>query len=294
MIPGQVVKRTSYLYGLTWQPRRILLQPLNESGVCSYSGKTSNVMVRQMYFQKGWKFEGHSLWTDPHTPRSIGEDAVTSVKPREGKAAWRDLAPLLLSTGLTSSASKNRFFRPATVHQYIVGLMNENKPAHHAFIQAEVYGLVTSQAKLISWAYDVLSVATEIAEDEMRAALFVEELMLAEQINNTIKRALRSAEMDERGTEYAEVLFLNQIQVEIFGQFQSTLVLTDTSVDDWRERIIKPWRSKLNYIAKDVFEKALDKNGTTAITLEKSAKSRGAFYGQLKKKTAMEEVEGNG
>ncbi|NMC27193.1 MAG: type I-E CRISPR-associated protein Cse1/CasA, partial [Syntrophomonadaceae bacterium] len=98
IIPGQSVKRTSYLYGLTWQPRRILLQPLEENGVCSYSGKLSNVMIRQMYFQKGWKFEGYALWTDPHTPRSISEDAVSSVKPREGKAVWRDLAPFLLST----------------------------------------------------------------------------------------------------------------------------------------------------------------------------------------------------
>ncbi|NMC28008.1 MAG: type I-E CRISPR-associated protein Cse1/CasA, partial [Syntrophomonadaceae bacterium] len=197
-------------------------------------------------------------------------------------------------TDSPTSPSKNRFFRPATVHQYIIGLMNEINPAHHDFLQVEAYGLVTSQAKLISWVYDVLSIAPEIAEDEMRAALFVEELMLVEQINNLIKRALRNADMDERSIEYAEVLFLNQVQVGIFGEFQSGLATTDTSVDDWRESIIKNWRSKVNHIARDVFEKALDRNGTTAKLLEKSVKSRGVFYGQLKKKIAMREVQGNG
>lgn len=275
--PGEQVDQTSYLYGLTWQARRVCLLP-GEGGTCTYSGRKSSVLVRKIAFQKGWKFEGHRLWRDPHVPRIENERGISTVKPKTGRAAWRDLGPLMLLYG--KDHNKARYYRPEVIQQY-QHLAREIERG--GWVEAEIYGIVTNQAKYISWIQDRLGIDYRLVADETRAVLFQNELTLIETVNFELKRALKGTLAPAAFCEQAETIFLGQIRPHFLGGFQEEVALADVSKPDWRESLKEKWRNQLKKITRRMFEEFLDKLGTTAGMLERAAKARRYFYSKLNK-----------
>jgi CRISPR system Cascade subunit CasA len=281
--PGFSVEQTSYLYGLTWQSRRICLIPEEESGFCTYTGQQSCILVRKMFFQKGWKFEGHKLWRDPHAPRRETEDGVSTVKPRAGRAAWRDLGPLVLLYG--KNFKNSRYYRPEALQQYKY-IINEIFRDEN-LVEAEIYGLVTDQAKYISWIQDRLNLDKRLISDDTRAVLFQNELPVVEAAAFIIKKSLKEARASKSLTDQTETIFFGQIRPQFLSGFQQEVCLADTGTEGWRIPLIQNWRKQLKITARSVFEEALDKLGTTAGMLEYAAKARRNFYPRINKTLEM-------
>lgn len=277
--PDEQVDQTSYLYGLTWQARRICLLPEEGGGTCTYSGLISSALVRRVAFQKGWKFEGHRLWRDPHAPRRENEKGVSTVKPRAGRAAWRDLGPLMLL--YDKEHNKARYYRPEVIQQYQP--LADEIDADSRWVEAEIYGLVTNQAKYLSWGQDHLNIDHRLVADDTRAVLFQNELSVIESVAFELKRSLRGALAPAAFCEQVETIFFGQVRPQFLGGFQEEVAQVDVNRPDWRQPLIENWRKQLKNITRQIFEDSLDKLGTTSGMLESSARARRYFYPKLNK-----------
>ncbi len=311
IIPGQEILRTSYLYGLTWQARRICLVP-SASGICTYSGRYDNTLVRQVYYQKGWKFAGHALWVDPHTPRRKNENGISSVKPRDGRAAWRDMAPLALSGKSFSGNSKVKTYRrPEVVNQYIGSWMPElyHLQSQGAYFQVEVFGLSTNQAKLISWIHDLLVLPPGIVTSANKADLLQAEIEIVESVSKEINKQIKRTTLADNGANRSktkkggisdniilsmEQRFFDEARKLLYGVLIEDLLEVQEDTEGWRNQAITPWRQQMKIMSKLIFDEAVNKSGTKAVNFKLSVKPRKELYQNLAKILSVEEVNPNG
>ena len=113
------------LEGLTWQPRTVRLV-MGEGGTCTHSGAATDGLVREIFFGPGWKAGDVENWIDPHVAyETDAKGRRWTVRPREGRGAWRELAAL----------AKGR--KPDWV---------ELSP-----LRLECFGLRTDKAKVFEW-----------------------------------------------------------------------------------------------------------------------------------------------
>jgi len=314
IVPGREVSRTSYLYGLTWQARRIKLIP-SEPGQCTYSGGHSELLVQRVYYQRGWKFAGHALWTDPHTPRVLTEKGTSSMKPRDGRSAWRDLAPLTLCrhTMPTGSSSKVKalYRSPEVVNQYVTQWANElvqTNPSASS-LRVEVFGLATNQAKLLSWVHDQLVIPVAIALSPPKSDLLQAEIEIVETIAREIKRHISKSTAAGNGTRdkkkkksavsesiglSVEQRFFNEARKLLYGILVEDLQKVKEDEEGWRNDAIREWRQHMRDMSRSVFDDALEKSGTKATDMKTSVSVRREFIRKLSKILAVEEVKPNG
>lgn len=95
--PKELVPTTSFLRGLTWTARRISLVPTGESGICTYSAKNINELIRNIRYTWGWNCNDiKERWRDPHVGYITNKkEEVKSIKPSSESAAWQDLGGLV-------------------------------------------------------------------------------------------------------------------------------------------------------------------------------------------------------
>lgn len=296
VIPGKEVTQVSYLYGLTWQARRICLIP-SEEGICTYSGRSGQVMVRTTYFQKGWKFQGHSLWIDPHTPRLQSDKGVGSVKPRDGRASWRDLSPLALSgANLSSNVNERAFRRPEVVNQFIQEWTPELRSINKfpSNLQIEIFGLSTNQAKLLNWIHDVLTLPVDIAASSAKSDLLSAEIEIVEQVNREIGQRIKAAGVADNMKQSVESAFFDQASSLLYGVLYSDLLQVKDDHEGWRTEAILSWRRQLRTMSRRLFDDALEKAGVKSFDLEKRSRERSRFFKQLNRILTVKEVKTDG
>lgn len=295
VVPGKQVSTVSYLYGLTWHSRRVTLIPGEKSGVCSYSGMESPILVASAYFQKGLKFEGHGTWTDPHTPRVQTEKGISAIKPKEGKALWRDVGPLVLLHN--TDMGKYRYFKPEVVHQF-ANMSDEIDENDYGTIEVEAYGLVTSQAKLESWIYDKVAVNRRLADSWNKVLFFLDELNIVESVARKISEGLKTTGLDEKLVSSlsgnAQGRFFQLLRQPFVNGFQMEVAEASETAKDWQIELSRKWRKKLRKLSLQLFVEVLDQLGTGGTMLEKSAKALAAFRSGLFKITKVEEVGKDG
>jgi len=288
VIPGKEITQVSYLYGLTWQARRICL---------TYSGRSGPVIVRSAYFQKGWKFQGHALWIDPYTPRLQSEKGLNSVKPRESRATWRDLAPLALSgANLISNTGERAFRRPEVVNQFIeewTPELRSNKKLPSS-LQIEAFGLATNKAKFISWIHDILTLPVDIAASPAKSDLLTAEVDIVEQVNREIGRRIKAAGVANSIKQSVESAFFDQASSLLYGVLYSDLLQVKEDHEGWRTEAILSWRRQLKIMSRRLFDDALEKAGVKSVDLERRSKERNEFIKQLNRILAVKEVKTDG
>ena len=82
VVPKQQEAQTSWIYGMLYPARRILLIPESEG-------------VREIYFSQGMNFCEPLNWTDPHVTYRYGKDGRFPWRPNGTKAVWRNLQDLV-------------------------------------------------------------------------------------------------------------------------------------------------------------------------------------------------------
>lgn len=154
-VGGGRCTQASYAQSLTWQPRRIRLVP-GPGGWCGLTGAEAPVLVRAMRFGPGDACD--FLWADPNCAYRIDDreadptKALKVVRPRPGRAVWRDTGPLAL---LGRGDRNSHFQRPRVLDQarYLDG----------EFFGLTVYGMRTDmKMKIFEWQRERLRLPTRL------------------------------------------------------------------------------------------------------------------------------------
>lgn len=139
-----------YLDLLTWQSRRIRLEPrLTEDGQIRLHRA---VIMKGFQFKPGFERHGHETmlaFVKREKPPK-GQEAWASVTFREERALWRDSLALFQSV-------ENTRARPKVV-QWMSDVMGLGYLPRDPLLQIDTYGLSTDQAKVEFWRHERLSV----------------------------------------------------------------------------------------------------------------------------------------
>ena len=297
--PKQEIGEISYVAGLMWPTRRISLIA-EIGGHCTYTGKQSEILVRNIYYQQGLNFNGYNLWKDPHTSGYANTEGRGTLKPRPMKSLWRDIGPMLLLQSY--QGKKYQVYRPPVINQYYELEKNRYIQARQE-ISIEAYGLATDNAKFLTWHYGILStiaVIGELGEEGQRIAQFIQScLEKAEEVGNLLKGVVKKIYTDrQKGktmdslVDRTESIYWTELRGKFFNEF-IPLVADEASnaSADWQEKPLKLWENQLKINANRNLDYALDQMGNHADVLRKSVVARGKLNGGLKKILMGEEVK---
>lgn len=287
--PNQVVSTVSYLYGLTWQARRVGLIADNQGGRCTYTGRNSDILVREVYFQAGWKFEGYDKWQDPHVTYIYKDDGRISLKPQESRAAWRYLGSILFARTDIFANSVVKARCPAIIDQYFSFVANGFWNGEDT-LRTEIFGVATDQASLEGWQNDRFEIDWQIAGNNQKVAWLQEALVSAEDINKSLRKALHQIPpqhgkkksnqkwfLDEMIGQ-AETQFFTVIRRYFFEYLVPLVAKTDTNQYLWRQDLNGYWNTILQKEAWIVFEQIADSIGTGAKNLERRTHAEKSLY----------------
>lgn len=258
---GGKVLKTSLLYGLTCQPRRIKFIPLEVDG---------SVMVKEMYYSKGWDFKYLSDWVDPYVVYKHDNKGDYALKAHEGKAVWRDIGSILS----TNSS-------PKILDQMAEKLDNN---VDHIFLHA--FGMVGKFKGPVfaasSWFEESINFDFKIMQSDLKASFVLRVLRKAEEINNVlygvIIKSIRQLQgqkgSDKEHSRYASLekqaksLYFTKLKVYIFGDFFHKLLNVEASDFEWEDTIRKEAGVMLKSFAESAFNTICNNLGSSAKTLE--------------------------
>lgn len=190
--PKEERKCSSLLEALTWRPRRVRLIP-GEGGQCTYCGRSSFLLVRQMVFSFGFKSAGG--WIDPQVAYRYDNEGPSPLRPREDRELWRDTGPLMLLTqkDYESDNGRVRYQRPFVVQQLSELRRDGAVPPEEPLI-LDVYGMRTDmKMKIFEWQQETLALPSRVAENPRAGSLVQQALEAAEEVSFALGVALKRA-----------------------------------------------------------------------------------------------------
>ena len=178
-------KPDGYIDLLTWQSRRIRLQP--------EIGKDGSTVVRNVVIMKGFQpprdftLQGKepmlAFKKNPNATKN--QDPFPSVTFREGRALWRDSLALIQSAGVVEETVK----RPKTL-QWLADLAAEDVISQTTTVPLDIFGLGSNRAKVEFWRYERLPLPLQYLGDEDLAARMKNALGLAERAARDLGSAM--------------------------------------------------------------------------------------------------------
>jgi CRISPR system Cascade subunit CasA len=278
--PGREVPTTSVLYGLTWQARRVLLIPDEAGGTCSQTGEECPVVVRRMYFQKGLKFTGHGIWQDPHVAYLRRKDgSLSSLKPQEGRAPWRDIASLMLK-----GDREGQHIEPIIVSHYRdvrEGIDMIETPA-----SLQIFGLVTNQAQYGSWMQGELGLDQRIMQSEDLSRFIEQAIRLTEDIAADLQKYMQDALGGNKQRDLVDQiigLFYSLAREAFFEELCPAAAVANRMEEGWASKLNNLWRTKLRSFALSSYLAGAERLGGAARRLEQSARAELLFRRSLSK-----------
>lgn len=136
--PKKEVVRTSWLYGMLFPARRILLIP--NAGT-----------VSRVYYSQGLNYTAKENWVDPFVTYLQGKNGISPWRPKLEKAIWRNLSDLVDVRGKSA---------PRILRQYF----EMEKESEEASIS--LYGVQTSQASYLNMVHVDLKIPAYLTKDE--------------------------------------------------------------------------------------------------------------------------------
>jgi len=262
--PGNRIAITSLLAGMTMMARRINLIPDERGGTCTQTGNKCDVVVENVYFQKGLNFEGYDSWRDPHVSYSISDKGRVSIKPQLGKECWRNIGNIF--------ALDQR--SPDIINQYIKTKEND-KPN----IPIITYGLVTNQAQYETWLRDEISLDIRIVKDDGKMAVVNDCIKSTENVAFELRKQLRNIVTKHKHTSQEQLIeqssgqFFATCRGRFFSVLCNSLAQADISKPNEGDTIVSDWNDFLKRSVYKEFNDCADRLGISAKDLLNSAQA---------------------
>lgn len=171
-----------YLDLLTWQSRRILLQPeMDETGA---------LVVRRVVIMKGYQFPTvderygkETMLAFRHNPEaSKGQDPWPAVGFREDRALWRDSLAFIQSIGGQRERPK--------VLTWLDEVAGDGLLDRARIVPLDLYGLATDKAKVLFWRHERMQLPLAYLHERDLLAELQRALSLAEEIADALRESV--------------------------------------------------------------------------------------------------------
>ena len=285
--PRQETACDSLAEGLTWRARQIRFIP-GDGGSCTYTGRTTPILVRQMIYGPGLKFGGgDNTWTDPQVAYSETEKGRLPLRPREEREPWRDTGPLLLLRKADYSGPKGRirFERPLVVDQFRRMKLRRYIPwtGPERF---ELYGVRADKAKVFEWRCERLSLPPGVGENERAGLLVQTAVEQADGVAYALRTALKQLYPREGGGNSkaleqtigpAQTAFWNRIRLHFDRDLLVQLGAQPSPSLAFENELMTAWKKSLYSEGWRTLEEAIGPFDTGADALRRQVSARDAF-----------------
>lgn len=289
LVPKQEKSAESLVQGWTWQPRRVRLLP-SDGGNCTYSGRHSSVLIREIIWGPGFKFAGHDGWLDPHVAYSLdAKRGRLALRPREDRQLWRDYGPLFLLR--EAEAGDVKFARPAIVDQLSL-LKDEGIVPDDTAEQFEVYGMRVDKAKVFEWHFERMPVQTPVLKHPEAGVQVQHALDLAERIAAALHRSLKllyprsgggNAKALDGIIRRAQAQFWTRLEPIFHNEFVRELGRQKVGDEEARRALLAAWKKSLREVGWRCFNEASGALETGADALRRQVLARNTFSAALAK-----------
>ena len=181
--PKKQVTNISWLYGMQFPTRRILLIP---------DEKTET--VKEIYFSQGLNYTAVDNWTDPHVTYRRNKDGRFPWRPNHEKAIWRNLHDLI---------GKNKSL---IVTQYVEKL-EQHLLEKSQYIPLTIYGVQTNNANYLTSIRQDFDIPEEMLRNQDCAQHIERDIRWAEQTASALRKALTHEEVPPQNAAQAETEF---------------------------------------------------------------------------------------
>lgn len=265
--PGKKVAITSLLYGITWQPRRILLIPeYNEIG---------QLVVKRMYHQSGLMFEGQATWKDIHVPYILDKEGKPdALRPNPEIPIWRDLHPAVLCNRYSPT-----YMPPTILFHY--DRIFEDFDRETRNINLYVFGVhMAGKANFDSWFSDEISLDRKIFENKEKSDFAFNCIQLIDSLRGSLRYALKLLLIDQKSLARKKekqfsreviysgsAMFYDAMQQYISSDLLSKIAECDLQYN-WEVEIDQRLKHHIRECAMNAFNAAADRLGGAARHLE--------------------------
>lgn len=277
MVPdGPELLINSLLWGMTFIPRRVCLIADESGGICSMTGKPSDVVVREIYFQKSPKFLTSEAWTEPHAAtfsKEVGPKGQKVIKdirvvPELGKEMWRHMG---------------EFFDPnGSGIPDVVEIYSKNHRGSDLKIGVTAYELIAKNAKIEAWQCSQQYFNINIAQDSEKVKIATDCIKDAEEIAGMlIKQCTKmgsemasSSKSKKGGCDDIQASFYAECKVQFETDICKKLALADSDqLYETEPEIVKEWLNWLKKRALNNFNTYADRFGVRGKSLMICAKN---------------------
>jgi CRISPR system Cascade subunit CasA len=282
--------KVGYLQSLTWPARRVRLRPEHMDQPCTRCGQITRWGVRDILYEMGERrAKDAAPWLDPFAAYTVPEkaDAPRPVRPRQGRAAWREFAALFLSLP--------RGDGPATIRPAVLDHIAELKlAAGRVTYPFRCVGVRTDmKAKCFEWMDACFDVPPALLEDAQAALRVQQGLTLATQCERVIGQVF--AGVFSRTIKQERYIHLKQrmqdnywtVLAKPFRRFVLAIAAADT-----REPVFSGWVDTATREARHCFTEAAEASGAGADALMLQARGERTCQirlAKLKKEYAADE-----
>ncbi|MGH2353250.1 MAG: type I-E CRISPR-associated protein Cse1/CasA, partial [Chloroflexota bacterium] len=291
-----------YLDLLTWQSRRVRLQPEVDASV--------RLVVRHAVAMKGHQFLASFTRRDAETmvafgrnPKAVaGADPYPPVGFQPDRALWRDSLALVEAAGAQAQSQDVQTDRPKTL-TWLADLVTADKLERARTLPLDLLGLAADRAKVLLWRHERLPLPLVYLEDAALRGAMRRALELAETVGWRVLRLsvrelavrLLAPHADEAGGRQPDPKQVQQVVDRLAAErlywwrlevpFRNFLLKLPPAVEaapdadpPGREAIAR-WRDAVGTAARLAFEEVAQGLGTSGRTLKAVAAAEWGYHG---------------
>ena len=290
VMPGERCLRADLLQGWTWRSRRIQLIP-GGPGRCSLTGNESAVLVRGMKFIAGASCDfTNGGWRDPSVPYKIDDKGPKVMRPQEGKAVWRDTAPLALlnARSYTRGDAKIQFSRPHLIEQW-AQMVNEGY-FEKGPLRLALYGMRTDlKMKVFEWHAEPMTLPGALVLGEEYGTRVPGEMARADSIAYALKRSIqktykREGKGNSKAFEDLIAYAQRQFWHDIYSAWETLLTQMaglDPMDEEGLNRVQRVWWAALRKQGEAALAAAVGNLDTDAEALRRQVDAEQSFQNAL-------------
>ncbi len=268
------VGAVGYLQSLTFPARRVRLYPQRAGGYCTRCGRDSRLLVADMLFEMGHsRPKDAPFWVDPFAAyQRRGDKTPVPVRPREGRAPWREYASLFLTAATPDAGT----VRPAVLEQLAALRDYAALPPSRALAFRCVGMRTDMKAKVFEWIDAVLDVPLGLLGNPRGEGIVRAAIDHAEECASDLRQLFAQAFRPDSGGKrdrYQPVRARMEATywTDLVGPFREFVIAVadpaqaEVAEGVWVERVLRTGRT--------AFEEAVDAVGNRGEELRRRAEA---------------------
>lgn len=249
--PKKPMAQTSWLYGMLFPARRVLLIP-NEANRC----------VAQIYLSQGMNYTATDLWTDPHVAYRVNKQGRFPWRPNQERAVWRNINDLIESN-----------HTPLIVRQYKKYIGRSN------LLHILLYGVQTDQASYITALHYDLKLLSSIIENPEAGDFVRSAITQAETLERALKGALTHPDIPPSTVFQATQNYYDRCGKMLLDMCGTQMTGEDT---DWGS-LNQAWLDTISKYACDALNAAMERISLRGKSLVEVTKQLRILFAEIRK-----------